>query len=150
MNKPVNILSTIKSVRDGMHICWTQSLTQSECSFCTFKALYAYQSEKILAWYLKYIFYSFWYCNAPIIQLHPINHIFEICLPHLTLLFLVREKLFTFHKPNQLCLFQWIEMVQNRAGKSDFWKCCQKANYITKSAFSAFFCLSAFFTELDF
>ena len=27
---------------------------------------------------------------------------------------------------------------------------CQKANCITKSAFSAFFCLSAFFTELDF
>ena len=31
-----------------------------------------------------------------------------------------------------------------------FWHVCQKANCITKSAFSAFFRLSAFFTELDF
>ena len=31
-----------------------------------------------------------------------------------------------------------------------FWHVCQKANCLTKSAFSAFSCLSAFFTELDF
>ena len=30
------------------------------------------------------------------------------------------------------------------------WHFCQKANCITKSAFSDFFCFSAFFTELDF